>query len=316
MTLSTPGWELYRSFLAVIHTGNLSQAARALALTQPTVGRHIDQLEAALDQPLFTRSPQGLRPTAAALALVPHAEAMSAAAEALVRVASGAAETESGTVRLTASDITGGAVLPPILARFQERHPNILIELVLSNRNEDLLRRDADVALRMVRPTQAALIARHIGSVPLHLYAHRSYVARRGLPQSVAELASRHTIIGFDRDNSAARSVIVAGLSVTRELFGFRCDNDLAQIAAMRAGIGILACQDLFAAADPDLVPVVPDEIRFELEMWLCMHEDLKTSRRVRLLYDHLAEELGAMISQACRPRIESDAIRSKRPDR
>src|SRR3984957_10712096 len=178
MTLGTPGWELYRSFLAVIRAGNLSQAARSLALTQPTVGRHIDQLEAALDQPLFTRSPQGLRPTAAALALVPHAEAMAAAAETLLRVASGAAEEESGTVRLTASDLSGGAVLPPILARFQERHPGIVIELVLSNRTEDLLRRDADVAVRMVRPVQSALIARRIGMVPIHLYAHRSYVAR------------------------------------------------------------------------------------------------------------------------------------------
>ena len=294
---SVPGWELYRSFLAVVRDGSLSRAARALALTQPTLGRHIDALEAALDLPLFTRSQHGLTPTAAALAFIPHAEAMATAAEALMRAASGAAEEERGTVRLTASDIVGGALLPPILARFQEHHPGIILELALSNRTEDLLRRDADIAIRMVRPVQAALIARRIGTISLHLYAHRRYVQQRGLPDSLASLAS-HTLIGFDRDDSAVRRFAVAGVAVTRELFGFRCDNDLAQLAALRAGVGILACQDLIAARDPDLVPMLASELSFELEMWLAMHEDLRASRRVRLLYDHLAGELAALLAQ------------------
>jgi DNA-binding transcriptional LysR family regulator len=297
MMKTAPGWEFYRSFLAVVRDGSLSRAARALTLTQPTLGRHIDALEAALDLPLFTRSQHGLTPTQAALALIPHAEAMANAAEALLRAASGAAEAELGTVRLTASDIVGGELLPPILARFQENHPGIILELALSNRTEDLLRRDADIAVRMVRPVQAALIARRLGTVPLHLYAHRRYIARCGMPDSLAALAG-HTLIGFDRDDSATRGIAVAGLTVTRELFGFRCDNDLAQVAAMRAGLGILACQDLIAGRDPDLVPVLADELSFELEMWLAMHEDLRASRRVRLLYDHLAEELTGLLAR------------------
>ncbi|MEX0839997.1 MAG: LysR family transcriptional regulator, partial [Parvibaculum sp.] len=158
-----PGWELYRSYLAVVREGSLSGAARQLGLTQPTVGRHIDALEAALGVGLFTRSQGGLAPTEGALALVAHAEAMASAAEALRRAASGEAEDDSGTVRITASEIIGTQVLPAMLTRFREKHPRIAVELVLSNRTDDLIRRDADIAVRMIRPTQTALIARKTG---------------------------------------------------------------------------------------------------------------------------------------------------------
>ena len=172
--MQTPEWDHYRTFLAVVVTGSLSGAARSLGLTQPTVGaRHIETLEAALGTPLFTRSPGGLRPTEAALALRPHAEAMAHAAEALVRTASGEADAARGVIRLTASDVVGAEVLPPILTDFREDHPRIAVELVLSNRSEDLLRGEADIAVRMVRPTQEALLAWRIGQVRLGLFAHR-----------------------------------------------------------------------------------------------------------------------------------------------
>src|SRR5581483_646789 len=133
-----PGWELYRSFLAVLREGSLSGAARRLATTQPTLGRHVAQLEAALGVALFTRSPSGLMPSAAALSLVPHAEAMEASAAAVLRAVSGAAGGASGTVRITASEIVGAEVLPPILATFRHHHPGITLELALTNRTEDL----------------------------------------------------------------------------------------------------------------------------------------------------------------------------------
>ncbi len=293
MTTAEPGWELYRSFLAVLRQGSLSAAARRLRLTQPTLGRHIAALEAALKVALFTRSPSGLVPTPAALDLATHAEAMAAGAEALRRAASGEAEEERGTVRLTASEIMGAEVLPAMLARFRGRHPHIAIELVLSNRNEDLLRREADLALRMTRPRQAALVARRVGAVGLGLYAHRSYVEARGLPRRVDELR-RHPLIGFDRDDSSWRSIAGAALPVTRELFAFRSDSDLAQLAALRAGLGIGGCQHGIARRDGALVPVLPQAVRFSLELWLAHHEDLRASRRVRLLFDHLAADLAA----------------------
>jgi DNA-binding transcriptional LysR family regulator len=298
MTRGETAWETLRSFLAVVSDGSLSEAARRLALTQPTVGRHIDALEAVLGATLFTRSPRGLIPTPAALDLVPHAEAMSAAAAALARAASGAAATERGTVRVTASELVGCEVLPALLANFRRLHPFIAIELALNNRQEDLLRRDADIAVRMTRPTQKALVARRIGTLRIGLYAHRDYVASFGLPSSVDDLET-HCLIGFDRDDTAFRSVGATAPLITREMFGFRADSDLAQLAALRAGVGIGGCQANLARRLPELVPVLPKALQFSIEMWLAMHEGLKATRRVRLLFDHLALGLAAYVREA-----------------
>jgi DNA-binding transcriptional LysR family regulator len=284
------GWDLQRSFLGVLRNGSLSAAARALGLTQPTLGRHIDTLEAALGVKLFARSRHGLVPLQAALDLKPHAETMEAAAESFVRAASGEANELRGAVRLTASNIIGAEVLPPILRDFRERNPQIAIELVLSNRNQDLSRRDADIAIRMVRPTQKALVARRLGMVKIRFYAHRDYLARHGAPRNIGDLAG-HAVIGFDRDAASVRW-LGANLPVTRNLFALRTDDDQAQLNALRAGFGIGGCQSGIAANDPNLVVVLPGALGFSLEMWLVMHEDLRLSRRVRLLFDHLATAL------------------------
>ncbi len=286
-------WDLCRSFLAVLRQGSLSAAARTLDLTQPTLGRHIAELEAALGAALFLRSQGGLAPTDAALVLKPHAEAMEAAAATLVRTASGGLGETRGVVRVTASEMIGVEVLPPILTRFRESHPAIVIELVLSNLNQDLSRRDADIAVRMAQPTQKALVTRKLGRVGISLYTHKSYLARAGVPGSLEELRN-HRLIGFDVDPWSLRFFRRSGLPVTPDLFALRTDSEHAQLAALRAGFGIGGCQDGIAARDPDLVAVLPQLIHFELEMWLVMHEDLRATHRVRLLYDHLAKALQA----------------------
>ena len=285
---SQADWDLYRSLLGVLRHGSLSAAARELGLTQPTLGRHIDALEKALGKKLFVRSRHGLSPTRAALALLPHAEAMEAAVLALLRAGTG--DGEAGIVRITASNFIGGQVLPEILARLRERHPSIALELALSDRNQDLSRRDADIAVRMVRPAQKALIAKKLGHVRIALYAHRRYLARRGMPRSVEELRA-HDLIGFDRDSASLRS-LNAGFAIDRELFALRSDDTAAQLNALRAGFGIGACQSGAAVRDADLVPVLPETISFRLEMWLAMHESLKQSARVRLVFDRLAAAL------------------------
>ena len=290
-----PSWDELRTFVEVARDGSLSGAARRLGITQPTVGRHIDALEAALGLTLFTRSPRGLNPTPAALALEPHVEAMAAAAAALARTASGEAAADRGAVRVTASEIVGVEVLPPMLAAFHAEHPGIAIELALTNRTQDLARRDADIAVRMVRPTQSGLVARRIGSSRISLFAHRDYLARFGEPRSLADLAS-HCVIGFDRDNSAFRGLGGYAGTLTRESFGLRCDSDLGQLAALRAGVGIGGCQDNIARRTPELVAVMPSAFHYALEVWLVMHEDLKSTRRVRLLFDHLAMGLTAYV--------------------
>jgi len=206
-------------------------------------------------------------------------------------------------VRLTASELVGAEVLPPILARFHERHPGVVIELNLSNRTEDLLLREADIAVRMVRPEEIGLVARLVGQTTISLYAHRYYAARHSLPRTLEELL-QHPLIGYDTAISAPNITKVDTIVITRDLFSLRTDSDLAQLAALRAGYGIGGCQDALARQNPDLLPVMHDTIRFELPMWLVMHKDLRASRRVRLLYDFLADSLAKYLGA---PRSEKD---------
>jgi len=289
-----PGWELYRTFLTVVRERSLSGAARSLALTQPTIGRHIDALEQALGAALFTRSQSGLAATAEALSLVPYAEAMANAASAFLRAASGEQQEERGAVRITASEMVGSEVLPAVLTSFREQHPRIDVELVLSNRSEDILRREADIAVRMVKPTQASLIARKLGQLRLALHAAPRYLAAHGTPRTAADLRT-HSLIGFDRASSVP-AFPASDLRITRDLFAFRCDSDIGQYAALRAGFGVGVCQVALGKRD-GLVPLLPGFLEFTLGVWLVMHRDLKSTRRVRLMFEHLAAHLKAYIA-------------------
>jgi DNA-binding transcriptional LysR family regulator len=255
------------------------------------MGRQVAALESALGVKLFTRSLDGLAPTEAGARLIPSAEVMAAAVQAALRSASGDMEDERGTVRITASEVIGGEVLPPFLAAFQSRNPRISVELSLSNRNEDLLRGDADIAVRMARPTQGALVAKRIGRVDIGLYAHRRYLKARTTPRKLEDLR-QHALIGFDRDQAYARVLERMGLAFTRDAFAFRSDSDLAQLAALRAGLGIGVCQLGIARRQKNLVPLLHSELSFPMEVWLVMHRDLRTSRRILLTFDHLAAEL------------------------
>lgn len=287
-----PGWDLYRSFLAVLRLGSLSAAGRSLGLTQPTIGRHIAMLQRSLGgRVLFTRSQSGLLPTDNAHELRMHAEDMAAAAAAFMRTGSANLEEAAGIVRLAAADVMGVEVLPGILSEFRSKFPATVIELSLSNQMADLLRRDADIAVRMMRPNQKALLAKRAGKVALGFYAHRRYLERYGYPDRLQDLA-RHTLIGFDRTLPFANLLEAVPLPVTRELFAFRCDNDLAQLAALRCGFGIGMCQAGIARRDPDLLPLFSKQFKVEMEIWIVMHNDLKRSSRMRLMFDHLAASL------------------------
>src|SRR5579871_4380843 len=224
MDVDPPGWHLFRGFLAIAREGSLSGAARILGTTQPTMGRQVAALEASLGVKLFSRSRDGLIPTDAGLRLIPAAEAMAAAVEMAQRAASGRADEERGAGRVTASVVVGSEVLPPILAAFQLKHPGLAIELALTNRNEDLLRGDADIAVRMVRPTQGALVAKRVGRIDVGLYAHRRYLKGRKLPRRIEDLR-QHVLIGYDREFAYTRVLERLGLPSTRDLFAFRCDS-------------------------------------------------------------------------------------------
>jgi DNA-binding transcriptional LysR family regulator len=297
-----PAWDLYRSFLAVLRLGSLSAAGRSLGLTQPTIGRHIASLQRALGgRALFTRSQIGLLPTDAAHKLRPHAEDMAAAAAAFVRTGSANVEETGGVVRLAAADIMGVEVLPGMLSEFRAEFPAIVIELSLSNQIADLLRRDADIAVRMVRPQQKALLAKRVGKVALGFYAQRRYLERCGYPDRLEDLAD-HALIGFDRIPPSADLLKAAPVPVTRELFAFRCDNDLAQLAALRAGFGIGICQSGIARRDPNLLPLFSRRFKVELEIWIVMHNDLRRNARMRALFDYLAVRLAQFALQTNAP--------------
>lgn len=296
--MANADWDLFQSLHAVLQAGSLSAAAKARGLTQPTLGRHIEALETKLGAPLFLRSPRGLTPTDLARQLESHLAEMHAAAAAALRDASGSAEQLKGAIRITASQIMGAEVLPPILGSFRRQNPEIDIELVLSNKAEDLSRRDADIAVRMVRPTQGALVARKVGAIGVGFYASPDYIECFGAPQSLQELTG-HTVVGFDRETPSLQALSELNLpwEVSRELFAFRSDNDLAQIAAIRAGVGVGTCQHQIARRY-GLTPLLSNAFNFELEVWIAMHENLKGHRRMRLMFDHLVAGFQTFIAE------------------
>jgi DNA-binding transcriptional LysR family regulator len=290
-------WDLFQSLHAVLEAGTLSAAARLRGLTQPTLGRHIETLEKRLGSPLFLRSPRGLQPTDLALELKPHLHDMSAAASAAVRDASGAANSLSGSIRITASEIVGAEILPPMLTSFREQHPGVVIELMLSNINDDLSRREADIAVRMSPPSQSTLVARKVGEVSLGFYASADYLERHGAPQILEDFED-HAMIGFDSPARGIRDLPGINMPVSREIFTFRSDSDLAQLAATRSGFGIGVCQDGLARRY-GLVRVLPDFTLFVLPIYVVMHENLRGSRRMRLMFDHLVEGATAYVRES-----------------
>ena len=281
-------WDLFQSLHAVLEAGSLSAAARLRGLTQPTLGRHIETLEQRLGSPLFLRSPRGLQPTDLARELKPHLHDMAAAASAAVRDASGAANSLTGSIRITASELVGAEVLPPMLTSFREAHPGIVIELMMSNIVDDLSRREADIAVRMAPPTQNALVAKKVGEVELGFYAAPAYLERHGSPVGMEDLKD-HTIVGFDGPARSMRDLTGMNVPVNREIFSFRSDSDLAQLAMLRAGYGIGACQPTIARRY-GLVRVLANVNVFTLGVWIVMHENLRASRRMRLMFDHLVD--------------------------
>jgi DNA-binding transcriptional LysR family regulator len=228
----------------------------------------------------------------AALELRPYAETLASTASALLRVASGHGAAVRGTVRISASEVIGVEVLPPILAELRAQHPELVIELVLSNNLDDLLRREADVAVRMVEPVHEALVARHIGVTPLGFHAHKRYLDRRGT--STLEDLRWHDVIGFARETPAIRGMLERVRSFDALGFALKADSDLAQLATIRAGFGIGVCQVQLAARDSDLVRVLADGFKLDLGTWVVMHEDLKTSPRCRAVFDAL---VGGLVS-------------------
>ena len=290
-------WDDQRVFLAVLEGGSLSAAARNLGLAQPTVRTRLEALERSLGAALFTRSSQGLLPTDRARALHAHVKAMDHASRAFLRAASAEDDDSSdgvtGTVRFSVAEMVGVEVLPPMLATLRAKHPRLELEVELSNAAANITEQAADIAVRMVAPSHDSLLARKVGDIVMGLFAHRDYVAARGLPETVADLAS-HDIIGPDRSVADLRAVDehLPPTLVTR--MNVRTDDHPAQFAFARAGLGIVLVHRALGRADPRLVHVLPELTPLTLPVWLVTHRDLRHEPRVRVAFDHLVEAFTA----------------------
>lgn len=282
-------WNLVPAFLAAHEHGSLLAAARALGSSQPTVGRHISELEAQLGTVLFERTGRGLAPTPAGLRLAEAARAMESGALALLNSVGASRSTLEGTVRISASQPVACVLLPPLLAQMRQTLPGIQVELVASNAVSNLLRREADIALRMVRPVQASLVARRIGQVGLSACAHRDYLAHRGTPAEPADLL-QHDLVGNDQVMDIPRGFAALGHDVPRERLVLRTDDLMAYWSAVRAGLGIGFVADYLLRTDPAVQRVLPQLRIPPLPIWLTVHREIRSSARIRAVYDFLAQ--------------------------
>ena len=287
--MTFPDWTLIRSFVAVADAGSLSGAARATGISQPTLGRHVQAAEAALQVQLFTRVAQGLQLTQSGQTLLPSARAMAQAAAELALAAKAQGTGIAGTVWRPASAVGAHCLRPPILGRWSAGEPGIASDMVPSDTSENLLFGEADIALRMYRPTQPDMVARHLGDLPLGLYAAKAYLDRRGRPNTVENLM-KLDFIGQDRMDQIIRVMAGLGITVDRQFFPLRCDDPLTYLELVRAGAGLGGILRRIGDADPVLerVDVVPDLP--SLPVWLTAAPRLRQSPRLRRVWDALAD--------------------------
>ena len=297
-TPSSPlDWNLLRAFLAVVDAGSLTGATRRLASSQPTLSRQIAELESTLGVVLFERVARGVQLTAAGKSLLPAARQMETAARALSLAALGQTRQTSGTVRLTASEMFSAFVLPSIFAQLRQNQPQIQIELLASNRVENLLERQADIAIRHTRPRQGGLVAKRIVDVGMGAFAHSDYL--RHIEEKI-ELgrAAEYDWIGLDSSDFLLRGFRKAGLAVERDFFAFRCDNQIVGWQMALAGLGIGFAPLTVAKQWPDMQRVLLDVPIPDMPVWLTAHRELRSSARIGLVFDALATGLQTILTE------------------
>ncbi|WP_270732058.1 LysR family transcriptional regulator [Shimia sp. Alg240-R146] len=284
-------WNHIRAFLATAEDGSLSAAARRLGLTQPTLGRQVSALEADLGVLLFERVGRSLRLTDAGAELLGHVRAMGAAADRVSLAASGQNQTIEGRVAITASDVFSAYLLPPILTRLRQLAPKLVIDVVAGDDIRDILRREADIAIRHVRPEQPDLIARLIRDANGYFYAAPDYLDRRGRPRSLADLKT-HDFIGFSDNDRMLEYLHPLGFPITHDNFRAGSASGLVAWELCRQGFGIAPMAEEVAAKSTGVERILPDLAPITYPIWLTTHRELHTSRKIRLVFDVLAEAL------------------------
>lgn len=286
-------WNKARAFLVTAEEGSLSAAARALGMAQPTLGRQVSALETELGLVLFDRDGRGLTLTPSGLELLDHVRAMGDAATRVSLAAAGQSDAIEGTIRISASELYAAILLPPILAKLRALEPGIRVELVASNTASDLRRREADIAIRNFRPTEPDLIARKIRDVPARFYATPGYLDRIGNPTRPDQLDTAE-FISIDGSGGFLKALTKLGLPLSERNFPILAENYLVMWALVKAGLGIGILDGTIGDADPQVRRVLPDLEPIMFPIWLVAHRELSTSRRIRMVFDLLAQELSA----------------------
>ena len=284
-------WNQARAFLATAEEGSLSAAAKALGLTQPTLGRQVTALEDALGVTLFDRSGRSLSLTPSGLELLEPVRAMRDAANLVSLTASGQSQAIEGHVSITATPIMATYHLPAMLKRIRADAPGIVIEVIAANEVRDLTRREADIAIRHARPEQPDLIAKLVGETSAHLYASKAYLDKHGRPSSPEDLADAD-FIGFEDPDRLVPVVNAMGLPLTSENFKINTASGTVIMELVRQGLGISIGTKDVEMLMSDVERVLPDLDPLPVPIWLVTHRELHTSRRIRLVFDHLAKAI------------------------
>lgn len=287
-------WNHARAFLVTAEEGSLTAAAQKLAMTQPTLGRQVAGLEKELGVALFERVGKGLALTPSGLELLEHVRAMGEAATNLSLMANGHSTSIEGNVCISTTDLASALVMPDIVARLRQQYPGISIELVASNNESDLKRREADIALRGYQPTQPDLIAKRIGEVTAHLYASRNYLQTLEQPVSLETLSSADFIC--DKPEAVINLLKDCGLNLTPANFPVVSESVITQWELIKRGLGLALLPDQLATREPRFQMVLPELRPFTGALWLVVHRELRTNRRVRVVFDFLSQELSHML--------------------
>jgi DNA-binding transcriptional LysR family regulator len=282
-------WNQARAFLATAEEGSLSAAARALGQTQPTLGRQVSALEEDLGVTLFERVGRSLSLTQSGLELLDHFRAMGDAASRISLTASGQSQAIEGHVRITATNVMATYYLPAMLKQLREIAPEIEIDVVASNEVRDLTRREADIAIRHVRPEQPDLIAKLVGETSAHFYASTEYLDKHGRPETASDFSDAY-FIGFEHPERLLATFDALGLSLTKRNFKLTTASGTMAIELVKHGLGIGVLGREIAALTPGIEPVLPELDPIPVPIWLVTHRELHTSRRIRLVFDLLAE--------------------------
>jgi DNA-binding transcriptional LysR family regulator len=285
-------WNQLKAFLETAETGSLSAAARKLGLTQPTLSRQVAAIEQRMGVTLFERVGKAMALTPTGLDLLEHARAMGAAADALGLAATGRSQAIEGVVSVSATDMVAAHLLPPLVQHLREQEPGIVIEVISSNALSDLLRREADIAIRHVKPEQPDLIARLIREASAHFYASEDWVKVHGHPRN-AKAAAALPFVGSDRSGRYLAYLQAHGLPLTEANFSCYSDHSVAHWALVRQGMGIGAMMEEIARDTPGVVRVLDDVPPVHFPIWLVSHRELRTSRRIRVVFEALAQGLG-----------------------